>query len=37
VALQNHNILPSQFMAMTFEERAFIVGSDKIAYEQMKK
>ncbi len=30
LALQNHNILPSDFMAMPLKDRAFIIASDMI-------
>ncbi|MEA5134656.1 MAG: hypothetical protein VB035_00795 [Candidatus Fimivivens sp.] len=41
LALQNHNILPSDFMAMPLKDRAFLIASDllkaRAAEEQMKR
>lgn len=36
LALQNHNILPDDFMLMSKKQRAFLVASDMIAAERMK-
>lgn len=37
LALQNHNILPSDFMAFPLNDRAVIVASDIISAESAKK
>lgn len=37
LALQNHNILPGEFLQIPVRERAFIIASDLIISEQMKK
>lgn len=37
LALQNHNILPSDFMAMPLKDRAFLIASDIIKAEAVKK
>lgn len=36
LALQNHNILPRDFMAMPLTDRQFIIASDLIAAENLK-
>lgn len=37
LALQNHNILPADYLAMSREQRAFIAASDMIAAENLKR
>lgn len=37
LALQNHNVFPSEFMKKSIFDRAFMVASDLIAYEATKK
>ncbi len=37
LALQNHNILPNDFMKMPFWEKAFIVASDIVKAETIKE
>ncbi len=37
LALQNHHILPHDFLALPINERAFLVGSDLLAAEKVKK
>lgn len=37
LALQNHNILPQDFMNMPYEHRATIIASDIIKAEDVKK
>lgn len=36
LALQNHNILPSDFMALPVADRAFIIASDLAQSEAIK-
>lgn len=37
LALQNHNMLPSDFMAMPLKDRAFIIASDLIKAKAVEK
>lgn len=37
LALQNHNILPSEFMSLPLNERAFIIASDIVVAERSKR
>lgn len=37
LALQNHDILPSDFMALPVSDRAFIIASDIVKAEAVKK
>ncbi len=37
LALQNHDILPSDFMAMPYKDRAFIIASDMIKAKAVEK
>jgi hypothetical protein len=37
LALQNHDILPSEFLRIPIRERASIVASDMVAGETMKR
>lgn len=37
LALQNHNILPSDFMALPVSDRAFIIASDLVNSEAVKR
>ena len=36
LALQNHNILPRDFMKLPIRDRAFIIASDAIAAEKLR-
>lgn len=37
LVLQNHNILPSDFMAMPLKDRAFLIASDMIKAKSIEK
>lgn len=37
LALQNHNVLPSDFMAMPYKDRAFLIASDMIKAKAIEK
>ncbi len=37
LALQNHDILPSDFMAMPYKERAFLIASDMVKAKAVKE
>lgn len=37
LALQNHNILPADFMSLPVDERLFIIASDEVQAETIKK
>ena len=37
LALQNHNVIPSDFMALSMADRAFMIASDLVSAEETEK